>query len=243
MTEPCRLCGSTAPLVNSHTVPKALHLDAQQFEQTGEVMRIYSDQFNYGRKSHTGEYDRMVCDKCEKRFQAWDDYGINFVRIHKAGTVGKPMGSPDPIGLVIDEFDYTKLKMFVLSMLWRADASSRPVFKRINLGDKWRPALTSAILAGDPGPPEFFAVAASLFKKDILKTFLADPHPEKYERINHVRFYVYGGFTFLIKVDQRPPPKFLEHMILAEGRPFPLVLRDLSPSERIALHNVVSASE
>ena len=133
VTASCRLCGSTAPLVNSHTVPKALHLDAQQQEKTGEVMRVYTDLLNYGRKSRTGDYDRIVCDECEKRFQPWDDYGINFVRTYKSGIVGRPIVSSDPArasdpaGLIIDDIDYTKLKLFVLSMLWRADASSREI--------------------------------------------------------------------------------------------------------------------
>jgi hypothetical protein len=221
-------------------LPKALHLDAQQLEQTGEVMRVYTDQYNYGRRSPTGEYDQMVCNECEQRFQPWDEYGINFVRTHKSGTVGQPIGSPNPVGLIINDIDYARLKLFVLSMLWRADASSRPIFKRIDLGNGHRGQLRQAILNGDPGSSQFFAVAASLFKSDIHKTFLADPHPEQYAGVDHVRFYVYGGFTFLIKVDDRDSPDFLRQTVLTGGRPFPLILRDPSPSERQAFANVLA---
>jgi hypothetical protein len=236
--EPCRLCGAVKTLVQSHTVPKALHLDAQQLENTGEVMRVYSDNYNYGKRSPTGEYDRMLCDACEKRFLAWDTYGIEFVRTHKSAPV-----SPDAIGFSIDGVDYTKLKLFVLGMLWRANESSRPIFKRINLGEKWRTALTQAILAGDPGPPEFFAIIAALFKSDIHKSFLVDPHPERFGHINYVRFYIYGGFTFLIKVDQRPSDSAFAPGILAPGKPLAVILRNPSPSEQRAFSNILGASE
>jgi len=167
--------------------------------------------------------------------------GLTFVRTHKFGKVGTPLGSP-PIGLIINEIDYAELKLFVLSMLWRADASSRVMFRRIALGHERRAQLAQAILNAGPGPAQFFAIAASLFKSDSHKTFLMDPHPETYVGVEHVRFYVYGGFTFLIKIDSQDSPDILRPMVLESGKPLGLVLvlRDLSPSERQAMANILA---
>lgn len=237
----CRLCGVEAPLVKSHTIPQALHKDTQKLEETGEFIRIYSDQYNYEPESRTGVWDRIVCDDCEKRFQDWDQYGIEFVRTHRSGQTGRLIGQKsNPSAIAIDDFSYGILKLFVLSMLWRADANGQPLFRRINLGDKWRTQLTSVILSGDPGPPEFFSVAATLFKAEQEKYFMADPHREKYEHVNFVRFYVYGGFTFLIKVDSRECPSPLNLVQLTPDGPFLTLLRNLSLKEQRLVQKLLS---
>ena len=229
--------------MKSHTIPQALHKDVQNLETTGEFIRIYSDQYNYEPESRTGVWDRMVCDNCERIFQDWDQYGIDFVRTYRSGRRGVLLGpQSDPVAIAVDDFDYTKLKLFVLSMLWRADANTQPLFRRIDLGSTWRNELTKTILFADPGSPEFLSVSASLFKTDIEKYFMADPHPEKYSGVNFVRFYVYGGFTFLIKVDRRASPTPFGEAQLTPDRPFPILLRNLSPSERRLAQKILSAT-
>lgn len=234
------MCGALAPLVKSHVVPQALHMDAQEWGGLTECMRIYTDTLTYTPRSPTGTYDRIVCGGCEELFQEWDDYGVAFIREHRPGTAKKLFQVEGPNLIRIEHHDYAALKLFVMAMLWRADASNQLIFRRIDLGDRWRGELAKAILMRDPGPPAFFAITASLFQNDLLKQTMSDPHPQRIHGINHVRFYTYGGFTFIIKVDQRESPDFLKRFILTPGQAFPVVLRDLAPGEKRGLINALS---
>jgi hypothetical protein len=239
-TSTCRLCETVAPLVRSHTIPQALHKDVQKYEETGQFSKMFSDKFNYQPESRTGVWDRMVCDSCEKKFQDWDDYGVNFVREHRSAEQGLVLGEGGKsIALVVQKPNYKKLKLFVLSMLWRADANTQSFFDRIDLGKKWRARLTDLILRSDPAKPEEFSVAASLFRSEEERYFMADPHRERYDNVNHVRFYIYGGFTFLIKVDKRSSPEPFNRVILRPQNEFFILMRNLSPSEKGVLDKVL----
>lgn len=220
----CKLCGQpTNTFAKSHVIPKALHLD-----ERGEdaFLWILKGGCEPPQRSPSGEYDQIVCPPCEKRFGPWDDYGVELIRRLRAGD-GVPYGDI-AVGI---EVDYARLKLFVMSMLWRASASTRRTYSRVMLGSKWNEALRTALIAEDPGTEDFFSVTVSLFRDEMQRKVLFDPHREKYFQVNYVRFYVYGGFTLLVKVDERKPPDALGAGVLSINKPLHIVLRDWSPSE------------
>ena len=45
------------------------------------------------------------------------------------------MGGNQKIGYIVDNFEYSKLKLFFISMVWRASVSSHKYFNRISLGE------------------------------------------------------------------------------------------------------------
>ena len=144
------------------------------------------------------------------------------------------------------DVDYAKLKLWVMSMLWRADACDHEFFKRVNLGEKWRKRLTESIRLREPGCADYFAITATLFdekddEEDYGQKILADPHRENVCGVNWYRFYVYGGFTFFIKVDRRKLPKELAQLALREDEPFAILRRKFSNSEREAFRRLSSS--
>ena len=223
----CKLCGKTEKLVKSHIVPKALHLDAQN----GEAMRIYQQDKPSGQQNSSGVYGRFLCQCCEKSFSQYDNYGVNFVKKYKDGTAGDPLCGSFQEGFTVD-VDYATLKLWVMSMLWRADASDHELYKRVNLREKWRNTLAESIRSRTPGCRDYFAVTATLFDEGAVgRCSMADPHPEKHSGVNYYRFYIYDGFTFLVKVDRRKQPKELEPLSLSVGKPFAVMRRKFSKGE------------
>ena len=194
---------------------------------------MHSDRLPYSLRSPTGAYDRIVCTNCEQRFHPWDTYGVEFVRDYRFG--GSKRLSARQIAskaIEIQDFDYVLLKMFVLSILWRADASSHVLLNRVNLGQSFRSALSKIILCGDPGGAEVFPITATLFKTELDQYYMVDPHRQRVDGVNYVWLYVYGGFLFTIKVDRRPSPRTFGLLALDPNEPFRIILRNLSPGER-----------
>jgi hypothetical protein len=74
----------------------------------------------------------MLCERCEQSFGPWDEYGTSFFRQDPRAHCDRTANA-DPDTVVVNEFDYPTLNLFVLSMLWRASASQRPEFAYVKL--------------------------------------------------------------------------------------------------------------
>ena len=204
----CRLCGAVGKLVKSHVIPKALHLDVKPEDDN---LRVYSNSAPRGQRSHTGVYGLFLCESCENAFGPYDKYGVEFVKRHK-----------DEIGdSTICEVDYAKLKLWVMSMLWRADVCDDIFYEKADLGPKWRKALADSFRSKTPGDANHFSVVATIFDEQYSRLgAIFSPFPVKLSGVNFYKYYLPWGFTFFIKVDQRRPPQMLEPVTLKKGQPF-----------------------
>ena len=226
----CRLCREDKELVNSHVIPQALHKDFQ-----GEgASEIYSRHQLYPKRSQTGVYGKFVCHKCEDSFGQYDEYGVGFVRKYKDKRAGEPLSG----SLIASDVDYKKLKLWLMSILWRADACDNDMYKIVSLGEKWRNDLTRRIKNDSPGCVDDYAVMASLFHdekhfgvENIGQSYMSDPKRFRHLCVNFYKFYIYGGFTFIIKVDQQKTPNELRQCLLRKGEPFEIQRRPMSNSE------------
>jgi len=78
-----------------------------------------------------GYYDETIlCKKCDNKLGKYDQYGMEiFLR---RNTILLP--NTDQVYL-INNVNYSKIKMFLLSLLYRASITSRQEFSLINVGD------------------------------------------------------------------------------------------------------------
>ena len=232
----CRLCREDKQLADSHVIPQALHKDFQGEGATDatDATEIYSQDQPHPKRSWTGVYGQFLCQQCEGSFGQYDEYGVDFVRKYRDGQAGEPLNG----SLIASDVDYKKLKLWLMSILWRADACDTKMYKNVSLGTKWRNDLTRRIKNDSPGCSDDYAVMASLFRdeehfgvKNIGQSYMRDPGRVRCSGVNFYKFYIYGGFTFLIKVDQQKPPNERKQFLLREGEPFAIERRAMSDSE------------
>jgi hypothetical protein len=103
------------PLLLSHIVPEFLHRPIYD-----EHHRTLSFAHGDWRADilQKGVRERLLCAKCEARIQKWEHYFARFWYRSKR--------LPDPLpahGLILQGVDYAKLKLFVLSIVWRIGGS------------------------------------------------------------------------------------------------------------------------
>jgi hypothetical protein len=131
-----------------------------------------------------------------------------------------------------DAFDYTRLKLFFLSVLWRAHESSLPFFSRVDLGSH-RPRLLQLISSGNPGTPEEFSVLLSAFTVENrlppAGAPILDPHPEDWDGVHAYRLSL-GVVTAYIKVDDRPYSGSFAQLVLKPDQPLTLIAREFGGS-------------
>lgn len=155
------MCNEVKPLIEAHIIPKAMFKSIRV--APGKPLYIIQDRDGARPiPSPQGEYDTgILCESCEKRFNIYDTYGIRFIK--DLDRVGLPViVKGRRVGLVVPTYDCKMLKLFFLSVLWRASISTRPFFRNINLGT-YENELHDMIDQGNPGTPDQFPMILGRF--------------------------------------------------------------------------------
>jgi len=222
---PCKLCGKNKKLIKAHIIPEGFF---RPLRLGSAVPEIHSNTNGvFPKRSPIGIYDKnILCEKCDNYIGAWDDYAHQLLiqdfseelAVYRENTIA---------AYKIDNFDYKRLKLFFLSILWRAGISSQPFYSKIQIGPHEH-ILKKMIAEGNPGEPYDYAVSLAKFS-DPNVTAMLDPHKKRLDGINYCQFY-FTGFVLYIKSDKREPPNFFQELCLKKDPPFWIILRDLHQS-------------
>jgi hypothetical protein len=185
----------------------------------------------YPKRSRTGVYDQIVCETCERVFSPWDDYAQQFLTgdLHPSYYV---IDQGEKLALILPEVDYVRLKLFFLSVLWRASVSTQALFAKVRLGPH-EPILRHMISQGNPGEPDEYSVTLAKFDSPVHQVGIINPERTKFGVTNCYRLYVYG-YIAVVKVDQRATIDAFQDMILRPNKPLCVVLRNFKSSREYA---------
>jgi len=177
----------------------------------------------YPRVKPTGIYDRFVCLPCERRFGPWDQYAQHLLEGGETRRERVPDAAGRTIGYSIPVVDYDRLKLFFVSVLWRASVCRDPFYRAFSLGE-FEADAGRLILDGDSGlPDEFGMVVEHLISGRRGKAFIS-PQRRRVDGVNFVLLYV-SAFVAWIKVDRRPMPTTFAEGQLSRGEPLIVPLR------------------
>ena len=159
----CGLTNMQGPFVKSHLIPRAL----TRLSRTGQ--KHIEVGIGHGQKTRADSWydENLVTRIGEDILSVIDTKGIIELRKHR--LVWSSWGDADQIQesqplandasfriLVLDNPD--NLRVFFLSLLWRAAATKRPEFDDINLQDDDLEDLKSRVFRQDSGQPEDYPI-------------------------------------------------------------------------------------
>ncbi len=232
----CKLClADNVEMAKAHVIPKSLYGDALK-DPSGPAKIITNTPGQHPRRTPAGVYDTdIVCRDCEKRFGPWDDY------------VNKLLMQTAPDELIEHEGElgayvyynpiYPLLKLFFISLLWRAHHATHVLFAGVRVGRKFESRLREMILTSNPGRPEEFSVVLARFDDELANGFL-HPFHERYDGVGVYRFFSSQHVAY-IKVTNRDTAKDFKKIILSPGRHLQLIARDFrSSKELVAMREV-----
>src|SRR5205085_1866871 len=114
-----------------------------------------------------GVYDKTIlCRECDNLFSPWDNH-VQEVLLHDFGEAATLYHGQTIAGWRIDKFDYRALKLFFISLLWRASVSTHEFYRRVSVGP-FEDELRQMMAGKDPGPAETFAVTLAKFDDPAL---------------------------------------------------------------------------
>ena len=233
----CKYCGKDKELVESHVIPKAFF--KRQRHGQGPLKMLTEHGKDYPKRLPAGVYDRMLCGQCEQQFGDWDNYAQNVLKEPPDNASPVTVGS-QIVGYEIAEYSYKLLKLFFISLLWRASVSVHEFYEKISLGP-YIAAAKQCIDRQDPGSPEEFSVFLARFDHPLGGTIL-DPHLQRIMGINFYRFYL-GNYVAYIKVDKRETPEPCFPLVLSPNEPLKIVSRNMERGGELSLiKEMVAAS-
>lgn len=225
----CHYCRKEKKLIKAHIIPEAFF---RRIRGEQNSLRLISNKENeFPKKAPIGVYDcNILCSECEKIFGAWDNYAQDFLKSIPPNSSPIIHGNKE-VGYEVHKYNYDLLKLFFISLLWRAGISKHSFYAKVNLGP-YEALLKKHIAQENPGTGDEFAVTLSKFNHHLVPFF--DPHPEKFEAINYYRFYL-GTYVAYIKIDKRQPPKFHSEVMMKPQAPLLIIGRELEGSKEFPL--------
>lgn len=191
----CHLCQNDRELCDSHIIPEFLYRDLYNDQHT--LMGI-NGQGNKGWKPlQKGTREHLLCFDCEQYLN--DKYEKPFL---KQWTVDSPL--PDRIAQDAAHtavYDYSKFKLFHLSILFRASVSSLPTFRGVNLATH-EDRIRRMLITEDPGKEWEYPILAFAVlngRGEVERRLISCPIASRYE--GHIVYgQIYGGAIWWISV-------------------------------------------
>ncbi len=134
----CKLCGRALELIKkSHIIPNFMY--KEMFDEKNRMMlanlKNISERPQFRQSGFHEKY--ILCAKCEGLLSTLERYAAHFLfggNVKIPTPIEKRLG-PDGIkSIMIKKIDYSKLKLCLLSIVWRAHISTNKFFKEVNVG-------------------------------------------------------------------------------------------------------------
>lgn len=212
----CKLCLQNNPLCDSHIIPK--HFFLERSKSSG-FFQIGNRDPRKG-KLPIGWYEKLLCRNCEEHFGRFDNYAAAFFR----GFENWEVKQIKEFKLYkVNEYDYRLLKLFCMSVLWRASVASIPAFKDVSAGHL-NEKLRLMLISDDPGGYEDFSTSLFVMQKAINQLHKVILAPRKVNHANTNYYEIkFNEFICWIKVSDNKHSEIFPDITLTENAPLLLM--------------------
>jgi hypothetical protein len=206
----CRLCLKNRSLQNSHIVPEFLYVSGYDEKHRQIDVQAGRSGFKYIQK---GLREPLLCAECEQLLNR--EYETYFHRFWYR-TVRLPKTTRQA-AIHLPNFDYSRFKLFHLSILWRASVSSLEEYSQVSLGEYEEP-IRKMLIDKQPLTPYDYPLWGTVVlfpaSKRILHGLVSTPMNGNLNSMP-VYMFLYGGCVW-------------DHVIVTEqiGRKLPIALHN-----------------
>ncbi len=219
--EVCKYCGQERPLVDAHIIPAAF---CREMLGPGEttLYLLSKNPTEHTKRSPLGPYDpAILCRSCEDRFQKLDNYAARLLIRERDKAFQAVRVCEHPL-FIAEQFDYARLKLFVLSVLWRASVSELPFCNRVDLGPRLA-RVRQMLEDSDPGSPTEFATFLTRWTrapdKKLPPKLIVSPVVRRYGHARAVKLYLAYFVAEVCTSSVSFPPLSLMSLSLPTSQP------------------------
>jgi len=197
-----------AELRNSHILPEFMY--GNLYDEKHRTLLISREDEKVVQK---GVREKLLCQSCETKLSKYEKYAKelicdipNFARDNNLGL------------LYSDSVDYVKLKLFQLSVLWRASISSNDLFQQVKLGPH-EEKIRAMLNEGNPGKESDYGCLMSItLKAGLLRTIIQSPTRFTKKIDGHSAYkYVTGNLEWVFLVTSHKIKPYLQQLFVQEN--------------------------
>lgn len=202
----CKLCLQEKKLLQkSHIIPDFMYQEL--FDENHKLISFVTSDPKRAKSVSSGEYEsNILCKDCDNKIiGALETYASKFLYGGRISVKTKDFIKPDGLKFTqVYGVDYSKLKLFLLSILWRASISSRPFFKNVSLGN-YEEEIRQMIINSDAGlPAKFPCILTSFLKTKFPKKLIMAPKKFRFNNKTGYNFLAGGiSYMFIITKDEK----------------------------------------
>jgi hypothetical protein len=219
----CHYCNQEkGKLCKAHIIPESFYrFMYPNGKVEGHSLFQLNRRTNYVYRNRVGVYDdTILCSTCDGLIGKLDKHGAD-IFLDSTPTRILQKGADEL--WEFENADYTTLKLFILSMLWRASISHRNEFDEVYLPEKFSIPLREMILNNNSGGLNDFSVVISQYhyirETNNFEKLILLPKRFRLSGINYYSLLLPKGFQLFIKVDSRPQPEDLIGLTLQKDMP------------------------
>ncbi len=208
----CRLCKEDHNLKNSHIIPEFFYKPI--YDSKHRLLARKSGKLVQGRPLQKGIREKLLCEGCEQQLGRNEKYVREVLFGGTEISIQKFQNR-----LVLSNLDYTKVRLFFLSLIWRISvASEHALWKNVDLGphEEQIRQMVHDEKAGEPWEYGFLCILP-FFNGTFVEDWILEPD---WVRSDWGRFYrlVVGGCVYLFHIsNQRLPEQVSELLIRKDG--------------------------
>ena len=213
----CRLCLNKRELKNSHIIPEFIY--ATLYDDKHRFHVLSNSSVRGPAKLQKGIREHLLCGECEGSLSKYERY----MSLILSGRLDVK-SSRDGKLVTLEGLDYKQLRLFGLSVLWRASVSSLHMFEQVKLGPH-EEIIRQMILTEDPGMSDQypFMLAPVVRENEVQTDLIMQPTWTRYEGHYGYRF-VFGGLAWVFLVSSHKPPFLIANAAVSErGRTIMLI--------------------
>ena len=186
--ENCKLCNGFDKLQKSHVLPEFIYKNL--YDSTHRFLDLGLSNEKILEIQQKGLRERLLCANCEMRLGRHESYVAPYLAHKKFAISLRDEG-------IVNYVNYKLLKLFQISILWKAHHSTHPLFRNVNVGKKHEKKLREMLLADQPGEPHEYGcvTAEAKFGKRTLDDFIPNVMHHKTNGYNSYTF-IFAGFVW-----------------------------------------------
>jgi hypothetical protein len=216
----CALCHSYGELENSHIIPRSVFRKITR-KNSGKGIHLVNDELTDIAYSSDNWTEYLLCYKCEDLIENYERYALAVLRNQKGVNAIR-----DDNGVIFQNIEYSRFKLFLTSLIWRASVSTNQAYSKISLPVEVQEKARISILEGNS--LNFSILGCEMFRlydptkkngfsRKVLRKILTYP----FTRIKNNRetnIFVFEGFLFEYHVPNLPFQKTGRENVLKKDK-------------------------
>ena len=219
----CKLCNEKKKLLRrSHIIPDFMYKGL--FDENHFIAPIDLIEFKRRKLLPDGFYDsNILCENCDNKILGKLE---SYASIVIWGGKSKPDYYPKYEGKInqlnqkflhVTNLDYTKFKLFLLSIIWRASISKHKIFNSVSLGEH-EESIRKMIIENNPSSKDDYPVGMFILTQNNRgpTKMIANPIPNKKDKSLIYNFLI-NGLVINYKIEGQADKELYNQISIKEN--------------------------